>query len=148
MGPLRRIKPALSRLAERIQELRVWGFGSIAGLDRIALGKRGERIAERHLRRCGYRIIERNYRAVGAEIDLIAMDGATLVFVEVKARHSTRAGMPSEAVNHHKTRHIRRAAQAYALRHRQSDRPMRFDIVAICDRGDGARELELLRDAF
>lgn len=148
MGPLRRIAPAFSRLIERIGELRVWGIGSLAGLDRIALGKRGERIAERHLRRCGYRILERNYRAAGAEIDLIAMDGATLVFVEVKARHSTRAGMPSEAVNYHKTRHIRRAAEAYAIRHRQSDRPMRFDIVAIRDQGNGARQLELLRNAF
>lgn len=120
---------------------------SFDGLDRIALGRRGERIAERHLRRRGYRIMERNFRAAGAEIDLVAMDGETLVFVEVKTRRTTRAGMPEEAVNPHKQRHIRRAAEIYAMGRRAHDRPMRFDVIAIREDVTG-RHLELLKDAF
>ncbi len=54
----------------------------------LPLGRRGERAAEKYLRRNGYRIVARNFRAAGAEIDLVAMDGETLVFVEVKTRRS------------------------------------------------------------
>lgn len=131
----------------RVSEWRDFGMRSFAGLDRIALGRRGERIAERHLKRRGYRILERNFRAAGAEIDLVAMDGETLVFVEVKTRRTARAGMPEEAVNQRKRRHLRRAAEIYALGHRAHDRAMRFDVVAIRE-DDAGRHLELLRDAF
>jgi hypothetical protein len=75
------------------------GFGWLAQLGAtMALGRRGERAAERHLRRCGYRIVARNFRAAGAEIDLIAMDGDTLVFVEMKTRSSASAGAPVDAL--------------------------------------------------
>ncbi len=128
-------------------KLRDFGWRSFTGLDRIALGRRGERIAERHLRRHGYRILERNFRGAGAEIDLVAMDGDTLVFVEVKTRRTAETGMPQEAVNSHKQRHLRRAGEVYAQRHRAHDRPIRFDVVAILEDGSG-RHLELLKDAF
>ena len=65
----------------------------------MPLGRRGEGIAARYLRRCGYRILERNFRAAGAEIDLVAADRETLVFVEVKARSSGALGTPAEAVD-------------------------------------------------
>jgi putative endonuclease len=130
-----------------LANLRDFGWRSLAGLDRIELGRRGERIAERHLKRKGYRILERNFRGAGAEIDLIAMDGETLVFVEVKTRRTTRSGMPEEAVNPHKQRHLRRAGEVYAGNHRAHDRPIRFDVVAILEDGSG-RHLELLKDAF
>ena len=120
---------------EGLSNLRDFGWRSFAGLDRIALGRRGERIAERHLRRHGYRILERNFRGAGAEIDLVAMDGETLVFVEVKTRRTARTGMPQEAVNSHKQRHLRRAGEVYAQRHRAHDRPIRFDVVAILEDG-------------
>ena len=58
--------------------------------------------AEKYLRRNGYRIVKRNFRAAGAEIDLVAMDGDTLVFVEVKTRRSRDAGAPEEAVDERK----------------------------------------------
>jgi putative endonuclease len=142
-----RIRGRVQTLVERVLTLRDFGLRSLAGLDRIALGRRGERIAERHLRRRGYRILERNFRAAGAEVDLVAMDGETLVFVEVKTRRTIGAGMPEEAVNPYKQRHIRRAAEIYARGHRAQDRAIRFDVVAI--RHDaGGRHLELLRDAF
>jgi putative endonuclease len=130
-----------------LANLRDFGWRSLAGLDRIELGRRGERIAERHLKRKGYRILERNFRGAGAEIDLVAMDGDTLVFVEVKTRRTTRSGMPEEAVNPHKQRHLRRAGEVYAGNHRAHDRPIRFDVVAILEDGSG-RHLELLKDAF
>jgi putative endonuclease len=132
---------------EGLSNLRDFGWRSFAGLDRIALGRRGERIAERHLRRNGYRILERNFRGAGAEIDLVAMDGETLVFVEVKTRRRAEAGMPQEAVNPYKQRHLRRAGEVYAHIHRVHDRAMRFDVVAILEDAAG-RHLELLKDAF
>jgi putative endonuclease len=132
---------------EGLSKLRDFGWRSFAGLDRIALGRQGERIAERHLRRHGYRILERNFRGAGVEIDLVAMDGETLVFVEVKTRRTALAGMPQEAVNPYKQRHLRRAGEVYAQRHHAHDCPMRFDVVAILEDSSG-RHLELLKDAF
>lgn len=101
------------------------------------LGRRGERLAARHLRRRGYRILERNFRAAGAEIDIVAADGATLVFVEVKARRATTAGAPEEAVDGRKQGRIRRAAEIYVARHRAYDSLMRFDVVAVLWSGKG-----------
>src|SRR5262249_31934671 len=77
---------------------------------RISLGGGGEQVAARYLRRCGYFILERNYRAAGAEIDLVAIEGETLVFVEVKARSGMLFGAPVEAVDKNKQVRIRRAA--------------------------------------
>lgn len=114
---------------------------------RVPLGKRGEQIAGRYLRRSGYLIIARNYRAAGAEVDLIAVEDQTLVFVEVKARTGTALGSPEEAVDERKQERIRRAAQVYAIQHRVLEAPMRFDVVAITGAGRN-RRLELIRDAF
>ncbi len=133
--------------AERIGAWWDFGFGSLGGLDRMALGRRGERIAERHLRRRGYRILERNFRAAGAEIDLVALDGETLVFVEVKTRRTAGGGAPAESVHPLKQSHLRRAAELYARARRAQDRAMRFDVVEI-HAGGAQRRLELLRDAF
>lgn len=114
---------------------------------RVPLGRRGEEIAVRHLRRRGYRIVQRNYRAAGAEIDLIADDGATLVFVEVKARSGSGFGVPAEAVDARKAGRIRRAAASYLQRIGGAERPVRFDVVAITGAGR-ERRIELVRDAF
>ena len=113
----------------------------------IPLGRRGERAAEKYLRRSGYRIVARNFRAAGAEIDIVAMEGETLVFVEVKTRRSRDAGAPEEAVDERKQKQVRRAAEIFATRYRADDVTMRFDIVAIDASGERL-EIELLRNAF
>jgi putative endonuclease len=113
----------------------------------LALGRRGERAAEKHLRRIGYRIVARNFRAVGAEIDLVAMDGGILVFVEVKTRRNRAAGAPEEAVDERKQKRLRRAAEVFATRYRAEDTEMRFDVVAV-DASGRRLEIELLRNAF
>ncbi len=113
----------------------------------IPLGRRGERAAEKYLRRNGYRIVARNFRAAGAEIDLIAMDGETLVFVEVKTRRSRDAGAPEEAVDARKQTRMRRAAEVFARRYRADEIEMRFDIAAV-DASGRRLEIELLRNAF
>ncbi len=132
---------------EGLATVRDFGWRAFDGLGRVELGKRGERIAERHLRRKGYRILERNFRGAGAEIDLVAMDGPTLVFVEVKTRRTENAGAPQEAVNGYKQSHLRRAGEIYAQSRRVQGCPMRFDVVAIVADRRG-RRLELLKDAF
>ncbi|HZC47245.1 MAG TPA: YraN family protein [Candidatus Acidoferrum sp.] len=114
---------------------------------RLPLGRRGERAAEKYLRRSGYRIVARNFRAAGAEIDVVAMDGATLVFVEVKTRRSRDAGAPEEAVDERKQTRMRRAAEAFARRYRSNDIEMRFDVIAV-DASGKRLEIELLRNAF
>jgi putative endonuclease len=101
----------------------------------------------RRLRREGYRIVARNFRAAGAEIDAIAMDGDTLVFVEVKTRLGITAGAPEESVHGLKQNHIRRAAAIYARTHAMEERPMRFDVVAV-SRPDGRWRMEIIKDAF
>jgi putative endonuclease len=113
----------------------------------LPLGRRGERAAEKHLRRSGYRIVARNFRAAGAEIDIVAMDGDVLVFVEVKTRRSREAGAPEEAVDERKQKRMRRAAEIFAMRYRADDITMRFDVVAIDASGERL-EIELLRNAF
>jgi putative endonuclease len=113
----------------------------------IPLGVRGERIAERHLKRCGYIILARNYRAAGAEIDLIGLDGRMLAFVEVKTRGGEAFGAPEEAVDDNKQDRIRRAAAAYVEWRRAHGVPIRFDVVAITGAGR-KRRLEVIKDAF
>ena len=92
------------------------------------LGRDGERAAARFLRRKGMRILARNYRAAMGEIDLIARDGDSLVFVEVKTR---RAGVPAEAVTPAKEQSLTLTALHFLRRHHALDVRSRFDIVAI-----------------
>jgi putative endonuclease len=98
---------------------------------RIALGKTGEDLACRELERRGYEILERRWRQRGGEIDIIARDGPTTVFVEVKARDGSEFGEGGEAVTARKQRRIAQLALLYLARHRLVDTPCRFDVVSI-----------------
>jgi putative endonuclease len=125
---------------------RIGTRGVVPRSDTRRLGARGERLAVRHLRRRGYRIIARNFRAAGAEIDIVAGERDTIVFIEVKARRTAGAGFAAEAVDSRKQARIRRAAQVYMAR-QPDGRAARFDVVAID--WDGRRpRLELVKDAF
>ena len=115
--------------------------------ERDTLGAKGERLAIRRLRREGYRVVARNYRAAGAEIDAVAMDGDTLVFVEVKTRTGSGTGRPEESVHRLKQHRIRRAAAIFARTRAMNECPMRFDVVAI-SRAAGRWQLEIIKDAF
>jgi putative endonuclease len=98
---------------------------------RISLGKTGEDLACRELKRRGYAILARRYRRRLGEIDIIARDGKTLVFVEVKAREGQTFGEATEAVTAMKQRRIVALASEYLTRHQLSDHPCRFDVVSI-----------------
>ncbi len=118
-------------------------------MDRRLLGTAGEAAALRLLRRRGYRIVERNFRCRLGEIDLIAEDRVTIVFVEVKARVATEFGAPFEAISPRKQRRLAQLATWYLARRRWLDRPCRFDAVSVMVGADGGVEgIELLRDAF
>ncbi len=95
------------------------------------LGPRGERAAEKFLKRLGYTILHRGYRIMGGELDLVAVDGRTVVFIEVKTRHSHDAGHPTEAVDQRKQQQLTQLATAYLKRYHLLEYSSRFDVVAI-----------------
>ncbi len=110
--------------------------------EHIKAGRRAEAAARDFLRRQGYRIIAERYRWRGGEIDLVAREGNTLVFIEVKSRSSHSHGLPEEAVTLQKQRKLILTAKRY-LSEYPSDLEMRFDVVALSD-----GRLRLYRDAF
>lgn len=110
-------------------------------------GNAAEDLASAHLARAGLRIMTRNYRVRGGEIDCIALDGNTLVFVEVRLRRNTRFGGAAASIDHRKQQRIIHAARCYLSRYpRQADRPCRFDCILL-DSLD-ANQLEWIKDAF
>lgn len=115
--------------------------------ERQLLGTEGEHAAEKFLRRQRYTIIERNYRCALGEVDLIALDRSTIVFVEVKTRTQPGFGSPLEAVDARKQRQIQRAAQHYLTKKRLHDRNARFDVVGVWWENDRPR-CELIKNAF
>jgi putative endonuclease len=94
-------------------------------------GEAGEELACEHLRARGLKVLARNYRCRVGEIDVVADDGGTLVFVEVKERGDDSHGSAVEAVTALKRRRVVRAARIYAAVHGRSDSPVRFDVLAI-----------------
>ena len=100
------------------------------------MGKAGEELAERYLKRQGYTIVERNYRCPLGEIDLVALDKRVVVFVEVKTRRADISGTPLESVNGAKQKRVKRAALHYLSRHHLNDRDVQFDVVGISLRSD------------
>ena len=104
---------------------------TIMTMARQELGKKGEELAVSALESRGYAIIARRYRTRCGEIDIVADDRGTLVFVEVKARADAEFGTAAEAVTPWKQRRLVRMARDYLTRERIDDRPCRFDVVAI-----------------
>jgi putative endonuclease len=111
-----------------------------------SLGKEGEELAVRFLKKEGYRIIDKNYRTPFGEIDIIADDGGVLVFVEVKTRSGDVFGFPFEAVDRRKRDKIRKVALCY-LKKIRKEPPARFDVLSI-DFEDGEKTIDHIKDAF
>jgi len=115
---------------------------------KVPLGRQGEEIACRYLTRQGYRILVRNYRTRLGEVDIIAEQGGTLVFVEVKTRRGRTCGHPFEAVTPAKCRQISRVALLYLAETGREKQAARFDVVAVSLAGGGEPVIELARNAF
>jgi putative endonuclease len=115
--------------------------------DRQALGLAGEDLACRELERRGYEILARRYRRRGGEVDIVAREGATTVFVEVKTRDGLAFGAGGEAVSAFKRRRLTRMAHDYIARHGLDGRPCRFDVIAIEVSGPSPR-IEIYPNAF
>jgi putative endonuclease len=98
---------------------------------RDELGRRGEEEAARYLKRLGYRILGRRERILRGDIDIVALDGRTVVFVEVRSKSDTSHGHPAETVGREKQRRIAELAGAYIRRHRLEDQSVRIDMVAV-----------------
>ena len=117
-------------------------------LSRVIFGKTGEDLAVRELERRGYAIVARRYRRRGGELDIIARDGPTLVFVEVKARSSSEFGGAVHAVDRRKQARLVRVAAHYLAQHRLANQPCRFDVI-LCDGGsEAAVVVEHIEHAF
>jgi putative endonuclease len=116
---------------------------------RLPLGRRGENAAARYLRRLGYCIVARGQRDPIGEIDLVAVDGRTVVFVEVKTRTTEDAGHPADAVDETKQRRLTRLALSYMQRHDLLECRSRFDVVSVLW-ADATQppQIEHFKDAF
>lgn len=115
--------------------------------ERIRLGKTGEEMALRRLKKLGYKCVEKNYRCALGEIDLIARDGEYLVFIEIKTRKGNSIARAKEAVDKRKIRQISKTALAYMKEKDCYGVKSRFDVVAInLDRE--FEEIEVITDAF
>lgn len=119
--------------------------------DAQRFGRDSEAAAARFLRDAGYRIVARNYRRSFGEIDLIAYDGATLAFIEVKARRSDRFGAPHAAITRRKRDQLTKVALAYlaGMRPGRDEPPCRFDLVVVQPApGRSSPRVELIKDMF
>ena len=115
--------------------------------DRVILGKTGEDLACEELERRGYAILARRYRRRGGELDIIAREGNTMVFVEVKTRGGRAFGGGADAVTPLKRRRMTQMALDYMARQHLADCPCRFDVVSIrFDRG--CASIDVFQNAF
>lgn len=114
---------------------------------RSALGRRGEDLAAEMLERKGYVVVERNYVCPHGEIDIVAADGRTLVFCEVKTRRTRRWGEPALAVDYRKRARYRRLALHWMHERRPGSLEVRFDVVSVIV-GPREPEVDHVTDAF
>ncbi len=112
------------------------------------LGTAGEDLAAKALRKAGYTILDRNVRLGKYEIDIIARDGDTTAFVEVKTRRDDSYVPPEDCVGGVKRQHIRKAARIYISRHEEPETYYRFDVVSVVIPQTGKPQITIHRDAF
>ncbi len=114
----------------------------------MTLGPRGEKIAARFLKKLGYKIVSRNYESSAGEIDLIALDGDSIVFVEVKSRSSRSGADPETAVGWRKQQQLSRVAKYYLSSKNLSNRPCRFDVIGVLIQDGCDPDIEHFVNAF
>ena len=112
------------------------------------LGLVGEELACHFLEANGYKILLKNYECTLGEIDLIAKENGSIVFIEVKTRRSEAMGAPVESVTHQKRRQIVKTAQYYLKRYGIKDSPCRFDVVSVLVPPGEETKIEIIKDAF
>mgnify|MGYP001607819864 CR=1 FL=1 len=100
-------------------------------MTKVQSGNYGENLACKYLQKLGYKILEKNYRIRGGEIDIVAKDKDTLVFIEVKARWSHEYGPPAESMTPWKIKFLLKTAQFYVLKIKWGDREYRLDFVSV-----------------
>lgn len=117
---------------------------------RKRIGDQGEDIAANYLIARGYRVLERNFRCKGGEIDIIAKEAGSgcLVFAEVKTRRDCSYGVPQLAVNQFKQRQISKASLTWLSQNRLHDHIARFDVIALLLSPDGRHQVEHIINAF
>jgi len=111
------------------------------------IGRRAEDHAAGYLKKQGMTLLSRNYRCRSGELDLVMQEGSVLVFVEVRYRASARFGSAAESVDRRKQRRLTDAANHYLQHHCATNRPCRFDVVAITE-DQGKAVVEWFRDAI
>ena len=115
---------------------------------RLQLGKLGEKQAARFLKRKGFRIVTRNYACPRGEIDIVALDGKVVVFVEVKTRSNQEHADPIDAVDRHKQRQLTNTAK-YFLKHTISEHSIcRYDVITLISEDQGSFDIQHYEDAF
>lgn len=115
--------------------------------DNLALGKYGEELAAQHLQKQGYKILARNFQKRYGEIDIVAQEGNTLVFVEVKTRIGDKFGPPEEAITPWKLQALIRSAQYYKMLHPELPESLRVDVVALdLSPAREVRRMELIKN--
>ncbi|MBK5211700.1 MAG: YraN family protein [Coriobacteriia bacterium] len=115
---------------------------------RKELGEKGEKAAAAFLENRGLEILDKNWKCSYGEADIIALDGTTLVFCEVKTRRSTAAGIPEEAVTAAKQKRYTKIARVYSSRTRHRFESIRFDVIAIYAFSRSQALLRYIRNAF
>ena len=115
---------------------------------KIKLGRQGEKLARKFLKKQGYRLLRSNYNTTRGEIDLIMRDDNTIVFVEVKTRRSEKFATAESAVNYRKQKHLIAAARKFINTYRFNDHPCRFDVVAVVSPENGKTTIRHYQNAF
>lgn len=117
-------------------------------MQHIILGRKGEFLASEYLKKANYKIRELNYRVGRSEIDIIAVHGKYIVFVEVKTRSENTLKEPEMAVNWRKQRNIIKTAHAYIVQHQLSKMEARFDIIGIRYKDDKKMNILHIPNAY
>ena len=117
-------------------------------MNHVALGKQGEDLAVKWLEERGYMVLDRNYRFLRAEADIVASSDREIVFVEVKTRRTDTFGDPEESVNEQKRRQLFKVAEAWLHERRMEGAPVRFDVIAIRIHPKKEPEIRHIEGAF